>query len=137
MLLQAADYGLQANRTPREGEQHPDRKAQFAHIAAKTRAFLRRRQPVISVDTKTGSPISERTPAGSVGVDHDMPEFAVQSIQQWWRKMGRHRHPAATDLLIIADATPKTPYRPPLDSTQQSSGICRDSSTVGPVRRRR
>ena len=40
----------------------------------------------------------------SVGVDHDTPEFAVQSIQQWWRKMGRRRYPTATDLLITADA---------------------------------
>ncbi len=51
-LLQAADYSLQANRKTREGQQHPDRNAQFEHIAAKTPAFLRRRQPVISVDTK-------------------------------------------------------------------------------------
>jgi Rhodopirellula transposase DDE domain len=40
----------------------------------------------------------------SVGVDHDTPEFAVQSIQQWWRKMGRKRYPTATDVLITPDA---------------------------------
>jgi hypothetical protein len=104
----------------------------------------RRRQPVISVDTKKKELIGdfknggrEWRPAGapevvrvhdfvdptlgkaipygvydlgantgwvSVGVDHDTPEFAVQSIQQWWRKMGRRRYPTATDLLITADA---------------------------------
>ena len=50
--MQAADYSLQANRKSRDGKQHPDRNAQFEHIAAKARGFLRRRQPVIAVDTK-------------------------------------------------------------------------------------
>jgi hypothetical protein len=64
MLLQAADYSLQANRKTREGKQHPDRNAQFEHIAAKTRAFLRRRQPVISVDTKKKELIGDFKNAG-------------------------------------------------------------------------
>jgi hypothetical protein len=142
--LQAADYSLQANRKTLGGPPAPDRDAQFEHIAAKTLTFLRRRQPVISVDTKkkelvgdfenagrewrpTGAPEAVRVhyfldpargkaiPYGvydlgantgwvSVGVDHDTPEFAVQSIQQWWRKMGRRRYPTATDLLVTADA---------------------------------
>jgi hypothetical protein len=45
-------YSLQANRKTREGSQHPDRDAQFEHIAARVRRFQRRGQPVISVDTK-------------------------------------------------------------------------------------
>jgi hypothetical protein len=40
----------------------------------------------------------------SVGVDHDTPEFAVHSIAQWWRRMGRRAYPDATELLITADA---------------------------------
>jgi hypothetical protein len=51
-LLHDLDYRLQAPRKKREGKQHPDRDAQFQHIAAQTRAFQRRGQPVISVDTK-------------------------------------------------------------------------------------
>jgi hypothetical protein len=35
----------------REGAAHPDRNAQFEHINATATAFIRRRQPVISVDT--------------------------------------------------------------------------------------
>ena len=50
-LLQAADYSLQGNRKTREGDDHPDRNAQFEHIAHETEAFRRRGQPVISVDT--------------------------------------------------------------------------------------
>jgi hypothetical protein len=51
-LLQAMDYSLQANRKTREGNSHPDRNAQFEYIARKVRSFQRRRQPVISIDTK-------------------------------------------------------------------------------------
>jgi Rhodopirellula transposase DDE domain len=51
-LLHDLDYHLQAPRKTREGTRHPDRDAQFEHIAARTRAFQRRGQPVVSVDTK-------------------------------------------------------------------------------------
>jgi hypothetical protein len=43
---------LQANRKTVEGNQHPDRNAQFEYIARRVRAAQRRGQPVISVDTK-------------------------------------------------------------------------------------
>ena len=39
----------------------------------------------------------------SVGVDHDTAEFAVESVQSWWRKMGRRCYPEATKLLVVAD----------------------------------
>jgi hypothetical protein len=52
MLLHHAGYSLQSNRKVREGASHPDRDAQFEHIAAQVMAFQRRGQPVISVDTK-------------------------------------------------------------------------------------
>src|SRR5207247_2997351 len=39
----------------------------------------------------------------SVGVDHDTAAFAVNSIRQWWRTVGRARYPEATRLLITAD----------------------------------
>jgi hypothetical protein len=51
-LLKDAGYSLQANRKTREGSQHPDRNAQFEHIHDQVLAFQKRRQPVISVDTK-------------------------------------------------------------------------------------
>ena len=52
LLLQAAGYSLQSNRKTREGGSHPDRNAQFEFINARVLAFQKRRQPVISVDTK-------------------------------------------------------------------------------------
>lgn len=51
-LLHALDYSLQAPRKTQEGASHPDRNAQFEHINRHVRAFQRRGQPVISVDTK-------------------------------------------------------------------------------------
>ena len=51
-LLRAAGYSLQGNRKTREGGSHPDRDAQFKFINQRVKAFQRRGQPVISVDTK-------------------------------------------------------------------------------------
>jgi hypothetical protein len=51
-LLNEAGYSLQANRKTREGSAHPDRDAQFQYINEQVKAFLRRHQPVVSVDTK-------------------------------------------------------------------------------------
>jgi len=39
----------------------------------------------------------------SVGIDHDTAAFAVNSIRQWWLRVGRARYPEATRLLITAD----------------------------------
>ena len=51
-LLHEAGYSLQGNRKDKEGLSHPDRNAQFEHINRRVKALQRRRQPVISVDTK-------------------------------------------------------------------------------------
>jgi hypothetical protein len=51
-LLREAGYSLQGNRKTVEGNQHPDRNAQFEYIAAAVTKAQRRKQPVISVDTK-------------------------------------------------------------------------------------
>jgi hypothetical protein len=52
-LLHAQEYSLQANRKSREGQKdHPDRDAQFRYIHDQAQQFLRRKVPVISVDTK-------------------------------------------------------------------------------------
>lgn len=38
-----------------------------------------------------------------VGHSHDTAAFALDSLAAWWRGEGRHRYPAATQLLILAD----------------------------------
>jgi transposase len=48
----------------------------------------------------------------SVGQDHDTPAFAVASIRQWWKTMGRRAYIDATELLITADAGGSNGYRP-------------------------
>ena len=40
----------------------------------------------------------------NVGTDHDTATFAVASIRAWWRAEGRRAYPAASRLLITADA---------------------------------
>lgn len=39
----------------------------------------------------------------NVGMTHDTAEFAVNSIRQWWNKMGRYHYAGAKRLLICAD----------------------------------
>jgi hypothetical protein len=51
-LLKAKGYSLQANKKTREGAQHPDRDAQFAHINETVSEAIAAGQPVISVDAK-------------------------------------------------------------------------------------
>src|SRR5689334_25211665 len=51
-LLNATGYSLQGNRKTKEGDSHPDRDAQFAHINTQVAVALAEQQPVISVDTK-------------------------------------------------------------------------------------
>ncbi len=38
-----------------------------------------------------------------VGTSYDTSEFAVDSIEKWWRKEGAKRYPKARELLILAD----------------------------------
>jgi hypothetical protein len=51
-VLHHMGYSLQANRKTREGRSHPDRNAQFEFINRQVMAFQKRKQPVVSVDTK-------------------------------------------------------------------------------------
>jgi len=52
-LLAEMGYSLQANlKTLEEGANHPDRDRQFQYLNRQVRRFLRRGDPVISVDTK-------------------------------------------------------------------------------------
>jgi hypothetical protein len=39
-----------------------------------------------------------------VGTSHDTPDFAVDSICEWWRREGCLRYPNAPEVLILADA---------------------------------
>jgi transposase len=143
-LLHDLDYSLQSNRKTEEGQDHPDRDAQFRHITVAVKRCLAQRSPVISVDTKKKELIGNYANAGqqwlpakqptpvrghdfptpevprafpygiydigrntgfvNVGTDHDTGAFAVASIRGWWRHEGKRLYPAATTILMTADA---------------------------------
>jgi hypothetical protein len=142
-MLHQLDYSLQVVRKTREGKQSPDRDAQFEHINKMAKAFMKRGQPVVSVDTKKKELVGDFKNAGrewhpkgepepvrvydfidrdlgkvipygvydtarneawvSIGVDHDTAEFAVATLERWWREMGKKAYPDATELLVTAD----------------------------------
>jgi hypothetical protein len=72
-LLAELGYSLQANRKTREGNQHPDRNAQFEYIAAEVCRFQRRGQPVISVDTKKKELVGDFKNGGKEWSSKGMP----------------------------------------------------------------
>jgi transposase len=47
----------------------------------------------------------------NVGVTSDTAEFAVESIKQWWIRMGKKRYPDSRKLLIFADGGGSNGYR--------------------------
>jgi hypothetical protein len=51
-LLRELNYGFPANRKTREGNNNPDRNAQFEHGNATVQAAIAADEPAISVDTK-------------------------------------------------------------------------------------
>ena len=51
-FLRQMDYSLQGNRKTEEGDDHPDRDAQFLNINEQVRKALAAGRPVVSVDTK-------------------------------------------------------------------------------------
>jgi hypothetical protein len=85
-LLREHDYSLQGTSKTVEGEQHPDRDAQFRYINRQTKAFHAAGQPVISVDTKKKELVGEFANKGQEWqrkgkpprvLVHDFPDDAV------------------------------------------------------------
>ena len=54
----------------------------------------------------------------NVGTSSDTSEFAVFSIKQWWKRMGKKKYPDADKLLITADGGGSTEYRTMLRKTE-------------------
>lgn len=51
-LLHDMEYSIQGNRKTKDGSSHIDRNEQFEYINKKVLSYQRKRQPVISIDTK-------------------------------------------------------------------------------------
>ena len=73
-LLHDLRYSLQANAKTREGSNHKDRNAQFEYINALAKTFQKRRQPVISVDTKKKELVGNFKNNGSEWQPENRPE---------------------------------------------------------------
>jgi|SRR5579872_4154998 len=73
-LLHQLDYSLQANAKTQEGKQHPDRDAQFRYIQGRSKYFLSRRWPVLSVDTKKKELVGNYGNAGQEWLPKGQPE---------------------------------------------------------------
>ena len=85
-FLRDMDYSLQGNRKTEEGNDHPDRDAQFEHINQQVRRALAAGRPVISVDTKKKELIGNyenkgrkwrKTKSPEVVNGHDFPHPSV------------------------------------------------------------
>ena len=85
-LLHVLGYSLQSVRKSREGASHPDRNAQFEYINATATAYLRRKRPVISVDTKKKELVGDFKNGGREwhpkatperALTHDFPKDAI------------------------------------------------------------
>lgn len=63
-ILRSLGYSLQGNRKTREGAEHPDRNAQFEHIARRVRACQRAGRPALSVDTKKKETLGNKANVG-------------------------------------------------------------------------
>jgi hypothetical protein len=82
-MLTELGYSLQANRKKREGQQHPDRDAQFRYINRRVSARKRRGEAALSVDTKKKELLGNHKNPGKtyrpkrqpIAVDvHDFPD---------------------------------------------------------------
>jgi transposase len=73
-ILHQLGYSLQANAKTLEGASHPDRNGQFEHINKRVRQYLRKGDPVISVDTKKKELVGEFKNGGQELRPQGLPE---------------------------------------------------------------
>jgi hypothetical protein len=112
-LLHQQKFSLQANRKTREGDSHPDRDAQFAHINHGVKAALAAGEPVISVDTKKKELVGNFKNAG-----------------REWRPQGAPQDVRVHDFLIkeLGRAVPYGIYDMAADAGWVSVGMNHDTS---------
>jgi hypothetical protein len=101
------------------------KKEQVGNYARAGREWRRRGDPVQVCDHDFPPPgqqaqkvipygiydIGANTGFVNVGTDHNTAAFAVESIRRWWHAAGQGAYPAASRLLITADAGGSNSYR--------------------------
>ena len=75
-LLKDLDYSLQGMRKTKEGGKHPERNAQFEHIAKLATEFQAQGQPVISIDAKKKELVGDFANKGREWQPKGQPEQA-------------------------------------------------------------
>jgi len=121
-LLNRAGYSLQGNRKTKEGDSHPDRDAQFAHINTQVATALAEQQPVISVDTKKKELVGDFRNNGREDRPQGHPEevrvhdFLIKSLPR--RRPGNSAGQCLTGSMILppipaGSASAWTMTRPP------------------------
>ncbi len=75
-LLHDQNYSLQSNRKTEEGDDHPDRDAQFRYINARVKKAIAVGTPVISVDTKKKELIGNYRNSGQQWLPAKQPKRA-------------------------------------------------------------
>jgi hypothetical protein len=112
-LLREAGYRLQGNRKTREGGDHPDRDAQFAHISAAAESYLAAGDPVISVDAKKKELVGDFKNGG-----------------REWRPKGQPEEVRVHDFVIpeLGRATPYGIYDLAANAGWVNVGIDRDTA---------
>jgi hypothetical protein len=113
-VLGEAGYTLQSNMKSQEGRSHPDRDRQFRYLNRCVRGFQRRRQPVISVDTKKKELVGNFKNAGRT-----------------WRPKGNPERVKVHDFLIPENgkAIPYGVYDPTRNAGWVSVGIDHDTAS--------
>lgn len=142
-IIKQLGYTLQLNIKSKESGNSKERDSQFHYINDQVKEFARKKQPIISVDTKKKELVGNFKNAGrkwlkkghaemvniydfenlakgkaipygiyeiiknngfvNVGMSHDTSEFAVESIRQWWKIIGKNNYQKSKSLLICAD----------------------------------
>lgn len=112
-ILHSLDFSLQGTRKTLEGNQHPDRDAQFRYINDRAAGFLATGDPVISVDTKKKELVGRFGRAG-----------------REWRPVGKPTEVSTYDFPNQADgkAIPYGVYDLTDDSAWVSVGVDHDTS---------
>ncbi len=113
-LLHKLGYSLQANRKTKEGGTHPDRNAQFEHIHTKVLAYMRGKQPVISIDSKKKELVGDFKNGG-----------------REWRPKGEPEQVRVYDFLIreLGRATPSGIYDLAENSGWVTVGVDHDTAS--------
>jgi transposase len=113
-LLHELGYSLPANRKTKEGDQRPDRNAQFEHISQKVQRFMAAHQPVISVDTKKKELVGDFKNGG-----------------QEWQPQGQPVKVRVHDFIIrkLGKATPHGIYDLAHNTGWVSVGVDHDTAT--------